>query len=121
MTCKHETGTPCLEVGDIVIRDNSSFHHFEGGEILEEWFGTMGIELLCTPSNSPALNPIELCFNKIKCEFNGNLKELFHSNINLAIAEAVETIKAWDMAGFYKATDFLFVLGLYNITDVDSV
>ena len=48
--------------------DNLSSHHFEGGEILEEWFGTMGIELLYTPSYSPDLNPIELCFNKIKCE-----------------------------------------------------
>ena len=84
-------------------------HHFEGGEILEEWFGTMGIELLYTPSYSPDLNPIELCFNKIKCELNGNLKELVHSNINLAIAEAVETIRARDMAGFYEATDYLFV------------
>ena len=104
-----ETGRPCLEVGDIVIMDNLSSHHFEGGEILEEWFGTMGIELLYTPSYSPDLNPIELYFNKIKCELNGNLKELVHSNINLAIAEAVETIRARDMAGFYEATDYLFV------------
>ena len=89
--------------------DNLSSHHFKGGEILEEWFGTMGIELLCTPSYSRDLNPIELCFNKNKCELNGNLKELVHSNINLAVAKAVETIKARDMAGFYEATNCLFV------------
>ena len=41
-----ETGRPCLEVGDIVIMDNLSSHHYEGGQILEEWFNTMGIELL---------------------------------------------------------------------------
>ena len=30
------TGHPCLEVGDIVVIDNLSLHHYEGGEILEE-------------------------------------------------------------------------------------
>ena len=53
------TGRPCLEVGDIVVMDNLSSHHYEGGEILEEWFDTMGIELLYTPSYSPDLNPGE--------------------------------------------------------------
>ena len=104
-----ETGRPCLEVGDIVIMDNLSSHHYEGGEILEEWFNTMGIELLYTPSYSPDLNPIELCFNKVKTELNGELRELVYSNMNLAITEAVETISARDMAGFYEATDYLFV------------
>ena len=70
--------------------DKLSFHDFEGEEILEEWFVTMGIELLHTPSYSPDLNAIELCFNKRKSELNGNLREIVHSNINLAIAEAVE-------------------------------
>ena len=104
-----QTGRPCLEVGEIVIMDNLSSHHFEGGGILEEWFGTMGIELLFTPSYSRDLNPVELCFNKVKCKLNGTLKELVHSNINLAIAKAVETFKERDMAGFYEATDYLFV------------
>lgn len=31
-----ETGRPCLELGDIVIMDNFSSHHYEGREILEE-------------------------------------------------------------------------------------
>ena len=30
-----QSGRPCLQVGDIVIMDNLSAHHFEGGEILE--------------------------------------------------------------------------------------
>ena len=76
---------------------------------MEEWFNTMGIELLYTPSYSPDLNPIELCFNKVKTELNGELRELVYSNMNLAITEAVETISARDMAGFYEATDYLFV------------
>lgn len=103
------TGRPCLEVGDIVIVDNLSSHHFEGGEVLEEWFENMGIELLYTPSYSPDLNPIELCFNKIKTELNGALRDLVYSNVNLAIAEAVEKITAQDINGFYEATSYLFV------------
>jgi transposase len=104
-----QTGRPCLEVGDIVIMDNLSSHHYEGGEVLEEWFETMGIELLYTPSYSPDLNPIELCFNKVKTVLNGELRELVHSNTKLAIMEAVETINSQDMVGFYEATSYLFV------------
>ena len=103
------TGCPCLEVGDIVVVDNLSSHHYEGGEILEEWLDTMGIELLYTPLYSPDLNPIELCFNKIKTVLNGELKELVHTNLYLAVAEAVETITATDMTGFYEATSYLFM------------
>ena len=103
------TGRPCLEVGDIVVMDNLSSHHYEGGAILEEWFRTMGIELLYTPSYSPDLNPIELCFNKIKIMLNGQFKNLVHHNLNLAVAEAVETITENDTIGFYEATSYFFV------------
>jgi hypothetical protein len=78
------TGRPCLEVGDIVVMDNLLSHHDKGGE-MEEWFHTMGIELLYTPSYSPDLNPVELCFNKIKTVLNGELKELVHTNLYLAV------------------------------------
>ena len=80
-----ETGRPCLDVGDIVVMDNLSAHHYEGGEILEEVFDQMGIELLYTPSYSPDLNPIELCFNKVKTVLNGCLKALVHTNLNLQL------------------------------------
>jgi transposase len=42
--------------------DNLSCHHFEGGEVLEDIFNEMGIELLYTPIYSPVLNPAELVF-----------------------------------------------------------
>ncbi|CAB4033420.1 Hypothetical predicted protein, partial [Paramuricea clavata] len=99
----------CLEVGDIVVMDNLSAHHYEGGEILEERFDTMGIQLLYTPSYCPDLNPIELCFNKVKTVLNGGLKDLVHTNLNLAVAEAVNTITTHDIVGFYEHTSYLFV------------
>jgi transposase len=40
--------------------DNLAVHHFDGGEILEEYFEEMGIELLFTPSYLPDLNPYNL-------------------------------------------------------------
>ena len=69
----------------------------------------MGIELLYTPSYSPDLNPVELCFSKIKTILNGELKELVHTNLYLAAAEAVDTIKANDMIGYFEATSYLFI------------
>ena len=84
------TGHPCLEVGDIVVMDNLSSHHYEGGEILEEWLYEMGIELIYTPSYSPDLNPVEFCFSKVKGNLNGYLCDLVIRNINLAVMEAVE-------------------------------
>jgi transposase len=100
---------PCLEVGDIVVMDNLSSHHYEGGEILENWLHEMGIELLYTPSYSPDLNPVEFCFSKIKGQLNGSLQALVHTNIKLAIMEAVDTISIEDMKGYYEATSYLFV------------
>ncbi len=31
-----ETMRPALEIGDILVMDNLSVHHYEGGEVLEE-------------------------------------------------------------------------------------
>lgn len=102
-------GRPCLQVGDIIVMDNLSAHHFEAGEILEDWLGEMGIELLYLPTYSPDLNPIEQCFNKVKTLLNEELQRLTYTNTNLAVMEAVERITNQDMAGFYKATSYLFV------------
>ena len=61
---------PTLEVGDTIVMDNLVVHHYEGGEVLEEFLGEMGIELIYTPVYSPDLNPIGMCFNKINTALN---------------------------------------------------
>lgn len=50
--------TCCLQVGDIIVMDNWSSNHYEGGEILKECLAEMGsfsihqfILLISTPSN----------------------------------------------------------------------
>lgn len=102
------TGRPALEVGDIVVMDNLAVHHYEGGEIIEEVLAEMGIELLFTPTYSPDLNPIELCFNKIKTELNGRFSEDVHNNLKLALAEAIDRISSLDARRFYHTTSYLF-------------
>ncbi|XP_068735676.1 ras-related GTP-binding protein C-like [Montipora capricornis] len=107
---------PCLQVGDIIVMDNLSAHHYESGEILEVWLEEMGIELICLPTYSPDLNPIEFCFNKVKTLLNhlgiGEFHELTHTNAKLAVMEAVERITTEDMAGFYEGTSYLKCLTL---------
>ena len=99
---------PALEVGETVVMDNLAVHHYEGGEVLEEYFEEMGIELIFTPTYSPDLNPVEMCFAKVKAKLNGELVNTVHENLKLAVAEAVETISATDMAGYYQATSYMF-------------
>ena len=103
------TGRPALDHGDIIVMDNLAVHHFDGGDVLEDWLAEMGIELVYTPVYSPDLNPIESCFGKVKAALNGDLLPLVHENLKLATAEAIETITSKDMAGFYRHTSYLFV------------
>ena len=63
-----------------------------------------GIELIYTPVYSPDVNPIEMCFNRIKTSLNQDFLELVHFNLKLAGANAVETLTMNDMRGFYRHT-----------------
>lgn len=83
------TGRPALEVGNIIVMDNLAVHHYEGGTVLEEFLAEMGIELIFTPTYSPDLNPIELCFNKIETELNGHYSNDVRNNLKLAVTEAI--------------------------------
>ncbi|CAB4030762.1 Hypothetical predicted protein, partial [Paramuricea clavata] len=49
---------PAIAVGDIVVMDNLAVHHFDGGEVLENFLAEMGVELLFIQTYSPDLNPI---------------------------------------------------------------
>ena len=101
-----QTLRPVLDVGDTIVMDNLAVHHYEGGEILEDFLFENGIELVFTPVYSPDLNPIEMCFNKVKTALNHDLLELVHSNLKLASAYAVESITEMDMHRFYRHTSY---------------
>ena len=104
------TERPLLECGDTVIMDNLSCHHYEGGEVLEDFLGEMGIELyIYTPIYSPDLNPAENVFSKVKNVLNYDLLPLVNYDIKIAINEAIDTVSSLDMHGFYKNTSYIFV------------
>jgi len=54
---------PTLTAGDVVIADNLAAHHVDGVQRLIE---AAGATLRYLPPYSPDLNPIELCFAKLK-------------------------------------------------------
>ena len=54
---------PTLAPGDIVIADNLAAHHVDGIQLAIE---AAGATLRYLPAYSPDLNPIELCFAKLK-------------------------------------------------------
>ena len=55
--------TPCLNKGDVLVMDNLQSHkNPEARRILRE----EGVKILYLPPCSPDMNPIEMCFSKIK-------------------------------------------------------
>ncbi len=60
---------PTLKSGDVVVMDNLGAHHATG---VREKIEAVGARVLYMPPYSPDLNPIELCWSKLK----GNLKAL---------------------------------------------
>lgn len=101
------TGRPALEFGDIIVMDNCPMHHYEGGEILNEFLNEMGIELVYTPTYSPDFNPVEFVFGKIRTEMRYTLWEVTKKNLKLSVHEAIDRVTAADMNGFYRATSYI--------------
>lgn len=99
---------PAIEVADIIVMDNLGVHHYDGGHILEEYLDDIGVELIFTPTYSPDLSLVELCFAKVKAKLNGELSDAVHENLKLAVVDAVEKIRPTDMAGYYRATSYMF-------------
>ena len=105
-----KTMRPSLEIGDVLVMDNLSIHHYESGEVLEEYLQEMGVELLYTPVFSPDLNPVEHCFNKIKTVVNYDLKDITCANTKLSAVLAIEEITHEDMINFFRNTSYIFPL-----------
>ena len=99
---------PALGIGNVVVMDNLSAHHYESGEVLEEYLQEMGVELLYTPIFSPGLNSVEHCFNKIKTVMNYDLQDITCANTKLSAMLAIEKITCEDMANCFKNTSYLF-------------
>jgi hypothetical protein len=106
---KLEKMRPALQIGDVLVMDNLSVHHYEGGEVLEEYLEEIGIELLYTPVYSPDLNPVKFWFNKMKTVMNHELQDITCENAKLAAMLAIGKITHGDMINFFTPhTSYLF-------------
>ena len=87
--------------------DNCATHHFDGEINLVSFFDELGIELVYTPAYSPDFNTVECIFFKMLTEMHYRLEDLVESNLKLGAYEALESINANDMQGFYWATSYI--------------
>ena len=88
---------PTLRPGDVVVMDNLGAHHAEGVRARIE---AVGARVLYMPPYSPDLNPIELCWSKLK----GILKQLGARTVNAlygAIEVAGDLISPADASGWF--------------------
>jgi len=90
---------PCaLRPGDIVVLDNVGAHKTPN---VRRLIAAAGASVLYLPPYSPDLNPIELCWSKLKAI----LKELgarTHDALDAAIRRAMDLIGRSDAVGWFK-------------------
>jgi len=79
---------PALKPGDVVVMDNLSSHKVSG---VREWIEKAGAEVLCLPSCSHGLNPIEKAWSKLK-QLLRSAKSRSKEALEQAIAEAIKLI-----------------------------
>ena len=81
----------------IIVQDNARIHH---SVLVKDYAQEVNIILKYNPAYSPEFNPIELLFNKVKCEY----RKLSHLNIYEAIDESINTITSDNCFKFYEHT-----------------
>jgi transposase len=88
---------PTLRPGDIVLWENLSAHKVAGGEALR---AARGARLLRLSPYSPAFNPIEQCWSKIKTGLRRAKARTVDALID-AIKQALDTITEADIRGWF--------------------
>jgi transposase len=87
---------PTLREGDIVVADNLSAHKAAG---VQEAITAQGARMLYLPPYSPDLNPIELCWSKIKTclrAAKARTREALDEAVTRALATVTEAdARAW--------------------------
>jgi transposase len=87
-----------LRPGDIVVLDNVGAHKIS---TVRRLIRAAGASILYLPPYSPDLNPIELCWAKLKAilrEFSART----HDALDAAIRRAMDLIGKTDAAGWFK-------------------
>ena len=93
---------PTLRPGDIVVMDNLAAH--KGSEV-DRLIRAAGAELRYLPAYSPALNPIEKVFSKLKT-FLRKAAARTVDRLHKAIGDALRTVTHHDIAGWSKSCGY---------------
>jgi len=89
---------PELKPGDCVIWDNLAVHKTRA---VQELFREAGVELLFLPPYSPDLNPIEMCWSKMKTYLR-SVGARTYETLSKAISAAIKLITATDARNWIR-------------------
>jgi transposase len=87
-----------LSLGDCVVLDNLSSHKTNK---VQAAFAALGVEVYYLPPYSPDLNPIEMCWSKIKT-FLKQAAARNYSVLSEAVSQALKTITAADASNWIR-------------------
>ena len=88
---------PALRPGDVVVMDNLGAHKVAG---VREAIEAAGATLLYLPPYSPDLNPIEMCWSKIKALLRTAAARTAEA-LGAAIKAALEQVRVADLSGWF--------------------
>jgi transposase len=88
---------PTLQPGDLVVMDNLSAHK---SAAIRSSIETRGAQLQWLPPYSPDLNPIELCWAKVKTVLRSLKARTFDALVD-ALADALSTINPADVIAWF--------------------
>jgi transposase len=89
---------PMLKPGELVFLDNCPIHKRDE---IEELIDTRGAGVIFLPTYSPDLNPIELCWSKVKARLRA-LKPRTPEALLDALVEAFATVTVHDIRGWFE-------------------
>ncbi len=88
---------PTLRPGDVVLIDNLSFHQ---APRIRQLIEAVGAQLEFLPPYSPDLNPIELCWSKLKLALRAAKARTFEALLE-ALADAFASVSEHDIAAWF--------------------